>query len=154
MLIQIDVKRREAKSKGEKKRYTHSNAEFQRIARRDKKAFLSEQCKEIEENNKMEKTRDLFKKTGGTKGIFNAKMSTINVRNSKGLTETEEIKKRLQKYPKELYKEGINDSDNHDGVITHVEKDILEHEAKWALGSLTMNKASRGDGISAELLQI
>ena len=81
-------------------------------------------------------------------------MSTINVRNSKGLTETEEIKKRLQKYPKELYKEGINDSDNHDGVITHVEKDILEHEAKWALGSLTMNKASRGDGISAELLQI
>ena len=102
----------------------------------------------------MEKTRDLFKKTGGTKGIFNAKMSTINVRNSKGLTETEEIKKRLQKYPKELYKEGINDSDNHDGVITHVEKDILEHEAKWALGSLTMNKASRGDGISAELFQI
>ena len=102
----------------------------------------------------MVKTRDHFKKTGGTEGIFNAKMSTVNDRNSKGLTEMEEIKKRLQKYTKELYKEGLNDPDNHDGVITHLEKNILEHEAKWALGSLIMNKASRGDGISAELLQI
>ena len=102
----------------------------------------------------MRKTRDHFKKTGGTKGIFNAKMSTVNDRNSKGLTEMEEIKKRLQKYTKELYKEGLNDPDNHDGVITHLEKNILEHEAKWALGSLTMNKASGGHGISAELLQI
>ena len=102
----------------------------------------------------MGKTRDLVKKTGGTKGIFHAKMSTIKDRNSKDLTETEEIKKRLQNYTKELYKEGLNDPDNHDGVITLLEKDVLEHEAKWALGSLTMNKASGGDGISAELLHI
>ena len=102
----------------------------------------------------MGKTRDLVNKIGGTKGIFHAKMSTIKDRNSKDLTEKEEIKKRLQNYTKELYKEGLNDPHNHDGVITHLEKNILEHEAKWALGRLTMNKAGGGDGISAELLHI
>ena len=102
----------------------------------------------------MGKTRDHFKKTGGTEGIFNAKMSTVNDRNSKGLTEMEEIKKRLQKYTKELYKEGLNDPDNHDGVITHLELDILESEVKWALESITINKASGGDRIPVELFQI
>ena len=102
--LQIAVKRREAKSKGEKERYKHLNAEFQRIARRDKKAFLSEQCKEIEENNRIGKTRDLFKKIRDTKGIFHAEMGTIKNRNGKNLTEAEEIKKRWQEYTEELYK--------------------------------------------------
>ena len=113
------------------------NAEFQRIARRDKKAFLSEQCKEIEENNRMGKTRDLFKKIRDIKGIFYAKMGTIKDRNSKDLTEGEDIKKRWQEYTEELYKYGLNDLDNSDGVGTHLEPDILECEVKWALGSIT-----------------
>ena len=113
------------KGKGEKERYTHLNAEFQRIARRDK-AFLSDQCKEIEESNRMGKTRDLFKKIRDTKGTFYAKMSTIKDKNGKDLTETEEIKKRSQKYTEELYKKYLNDSDNHNGVITHLEPDIQE----------------------------
>ena len=149
--LQIVEKRREAKSKGEKERYTHLNAEFQRIARRDKKAFLSEQCKEIEENNRTGKTRDLFKKIRDAKGTFHAKMSMIKDRNGMGLTEAEDIKKRWQEYTEELYKKDLHDPDNHDGVITHLESDILEYEVKWALGSITTNKASRGDGTPAEL---
>ena len=127
--LQIAVKRIEAKSKGEKERYKHLNAEFQRIARRDKKAFLSNQCKEIEENNRMGKTRDFFKKIGDIKGIFHARMGTIKDRNSMDLPEAEKIKKRWQEYT-ELYKKGLNDPDNHDGVVTHLEPDILECEVK------------------------
>ena len=123
--LQIAVKRSEAKSKGDKERYKHLNAEFQRIARRDKKAFLSDQCKEIEENNIMGKTRDLFKKIRDTKGTFHAKMGSIKDRNGMDLTEAEEIKKRWQEYT-ELYKKDLNDPDNHDGVISHLEPDILD----------------------------
>ena len=130
------------------------NAEFQRIARRDKKAFLSKQCKEIEENNRMGKTRDLFKRIRDTKGTFHAKMGTIKDRNGRDLIEAEDIKKRWQEYTQELYKKDLHNPDNHDGVITHLEPDILECEVKWALGSTTMNKASGGDGILVKLLQI
>ena len=144
--------RREAKSKGEKERCKHLNAEFQRIARRDKKAFLSDQCKEIEKNNR--KTRDLFKKIRDTKGTFHAKVDTIKDRNGMDLTEAEDIKKRWQEYTEELYKKDLHDPDNHDGVITHLDPDILECEVKWALGSITTNKASGGDGIPAELVQM
>ena len=134
--------------------YTHLNAEFQRIARRDKKAFLSDQCKEIEENNRMGKTRDLFKKIRDTKANFHAKMGTIKDRNGMDQTEAEDIKKRWQEYTEELYKKDPQDLDNYDGVITHLEPDILECEVKWALGSITTNKASGGDGIPVELFQI
>ena len=130
------------------------NAEFQTIARRDKKAFLSDQCKEIEENNRMGKTRDLFKKIRDTKGTLHAKMGSIKDRNGMDLTEAEDIKKRWQKYTEELYKKDLHDPDNHDGVITHLEPDILECEVKWALESNTTNKASGGDGIPVELFQI
>ena len=147
------MKRREATSKGEKESYIHLNVDFQRIARRDKKAFLSDQCKEIEENNRMGKTRDLFKKIN-TKGTFHAKMGSIKDRNGRDLTEAEDIKKRWQEYTEELYKTELHDQDNHDGVITHLEPDILECEVKWALESITMNKASGGDGIPVELIQI
>ena len=142
------------KSKGEKEKYIHLNAEFQRIARRDKKAFLSDQCKEIEENNRMGKIRNLFKKIRDTKGTFHAKMGSIKDRNGMDLTEAEDIKKRGQEYTKELYKKDLHNPDNQDGVITHLEPDILECEVKWALGSITMNKASGSDGIPVELLQI
>ena len=128
--LQIAVKRRQAKSKKEKERYTHLNAEFQRIARRDRKAFLSDQCKEIEENNRMGKTRDLFKKIRDAKEIFHAKMGSIKDRNGMGLTEAEDIKKRWQEYTEELYKKDLHDPDNQDGVITHLEPDILECEVK------------------------
>ena len=148
------MKRREAKSKGEKERYKHLNAEFQRIARRDKKAFLSDQCKEIEEYNRMRKTTDHFKKIRESKGIFHAKMGSIKDRNSKDLTEEEDIKKRWQEYTEELYKKDLHDPGNHNDVITHLEPDILECEVKWALESSTMNKASGGDGIAVELFQI
>ena len=124
--LQIAVKRREAKSKGEKGRYKHLNTEFQRIARRDKKAFLSNQCKEIEENNKMGKTRNLFKKIRDTERTLHAKMGSIEDRNGLDLTEAEDIKKRWQEYTEELYKNDLHDPDNHDGVITHLEPDILE----------------------------
>ena len=127
--LQIAVKRREVKSKGEKERYKHLNAEFQRTARRDKKAFLSNPCKEIEENNRMGKTRDLFKKIRDTKGTFNAKMGLIKDRNGMDLAEAEDIKKRWQEYT-ELYKKDLQDQDNHDGVITDLEPDILECEVK------------------------
>ena len=140
--LQIAEKRREVKAKGEKERYTHLNVEFQRIARRDNKAFLSDQCKEIEENNRMGKTRDLFKKIRDTKGTFHAKMGSIKDRNGMDITEAEDIKKRWQEYTEELYKKDLHDPDNHDGVITDLEPDILEYEVKWALESITMNKAS------------
>ena len=141
------------KGKREKEKYMHLNAEFQRIARRDKKAFLSDQCKEIEENNSMGKNRDLFKKIRDTKGTFLAKMGSIKDRNCMDLTEAEDIKKKWQEYT-ELYKNDLHDSGNHDGVITPLEPDILECEVKWAFGSITTNKASGGDGISVELFQI
>ena len=127
---------------------------FHRIASRNKKAFLSGQCKEIEENNRMGKTRDLFKKIRDTKGAFHAKMGTIKDRNGMDLTEAEEIKKRWQEYTEELYKKDLNDPGNHDGVIMNLEPDILECEVKWALGNITMDKATGGDRIPAELFQI
>ena len=137
--------------KQRRKGYSHLNADFQRIARRYKKAFLSDQCKEIEENNRMGKTRDLLKKIRDTKGTFHAKMGSIKDRNGMDLREAGDIKKRWQEYTEELYK---NDPVNHNAVITHLEPDILECEVKWALGSVTMNKASGGDRISVELFQI
>ena len=152
--LQVAVKRREVKSKGEKERYTHLNTEFQRIVRRDKKAFLSNQCKEIEENNRTGKTRDLFKKIKDTKGTFYAKMGSIKDRNGMDLTEAEDIKKRWQEYTEELHKKDLHNPDNHDDVITNLEPDILECEVKWALESMIMNKASGGDGIPVELFQI
>ena len=127
------------------------NAEFQR---RDKKAFLSDQCKEIEENNRMGKTRDHFKKTRDTKGTFHAKMGLIKDTNGRDLTEAEDIKKRWQKYTEELYEKDLHDTDNHNDVITHLEPDILECEVKWALESITTNKATGGDGVPVELFQI
>ena len=129
--LQIAVKRREAKSKGKKESYTHLNAEFQRIARRDKKAFLRDQCKEIEENNRMGKTRDLFMKIRDIKGTFHAKIGSIKNGNGMDLTEAEDIKKRWQEYTEELYKKDLHDPDNHDGVITYLEPDILECEVKF-----------------------
>ena len=126
------------------------NADFQKIARRDKKAILSDQCKEIEESNAMGKTRDLFKKIRDTKGTFYAKMGSIKDRNCMDLTEAEDIKKRWQEYT-ELYKKDLHDPDNHNSVITHLEPDIMECEVKWALGSIIMNKASGGDRIPVEL---
>ena len=118
------------KSKGEKEIYSHLNAEFQRIARRHKKAFLSDQCKEIEEKNRMGNTRDLFKKTRDIKETFHAKMGSIKDRNGRDLTEAEDIKKRWQEYTEELYKKDLHNSDNHDGIITHLEPDILECKVK------------------------
>ena len=141
-LYDLAVERREVKSKGDKERYKHLNAEFQRTARRYKQAFLSDQCKEIEENNRMGKTRDLFKKIRDTKGIFHAKMGSIKDRNGMDLTEAADIKKRWQEYIEELYRKDLHDPDNHDGVITDLEPDILECEVKWALESITMIKAS------------
>ena len=126
---------------------------FQRTARRDEKGFLSDQCKEIEENNQMGKTSHLFKKVSDTKGTFHAKMGKKKDRNGMDLTETEDIKKRWQEYAKELYKKDLHDPDNHDGVITHLEPDILECKVNWALGRITTNKASGGDGIPVELFQ-
>ena len=137
------------KSKGEKERYKYLNTEFQRTARRDKKAFLSNQCKEVEENNRIGKTRDLLKKIRDTKGTFHAKMGSIKDRKGLDLTEVEDIKKRWQQYTEDRYKKELHNPDNHNGVITHthVEPDILECEVRWASGSITMNKASGGDGI-------
>jgi len=150
--LQGAEKRREAKGKRENERYL--NAEFQRIARRDKKVFLSEQCREIEENNRTGKTRDLFKKIRYTKGTFHAKMGTIKDRNGMNLKEAEDIKKRWQEYTEDLYKKDVYDPENHDGVITRLEPDILACEVKWALESITVNKASGGDGISVDIFQI
>ena len=145
--LQITVQTREVKSKGEKERYKHLNAEFQRIARRDKKAFFNDQCKEIEENNRMGKTRDLFKKIRDTKETFHAKMGSIKpIFIGTDLTEAEDIKKRWQEYTEELDKTDLNDPDNHNGVITDLEPDILECEVKLALESITM--AGGGGGRS------
>ena len=150
--LQKAEKRRDTKGKGERERFTQLNADFQRIAWRVKKAFLSEQCKEIEENNRMGKTKVLFKNTGYIKGTFHLSMGMIKDRNSKDLTEAEGSKKRWQEYTEELYKNSLNDLDNHNGVITHLQPDILECEVKWALGSITTNKA--GGGIPTELLKM
>ena len=146
--------KKRSEKQGEKERYKHLNSEFQRIASRDKKAFFSNQCKEIEENNRMGKTRDLFKKIRDTKATFHAKVGLIKDRNGMDLIEAEDIKKRWQEYTEKLYKKDLHDPDNHDGVITDLETDILECEVKWALESITLNKASGGDGISVELFQI
>jgi len=148
------AEKREAKGKREKERYKHLNAEFQRIARRHKRAFLSDQCKEIEENKRIGKTKDLFNRIRATKGNFHAKMSTIKDRNGMDLTEAEDIKKWWQQYTEELYEKDLHDPDNHNGLITHLEPDILESKVKWALGSISMNKASGGDRIPVELFQI
>ena len=150
--LQIAEKRRDGKGKGEKERCTHRSAELQRTARRDKRAFLSEQCKETEENNRMEKTREVFKKIRNTKWTFQAKMGTIKDRNSMNLTEAEDIKKRWQEYTEKLYRKDLNDPDNRDN--THLQSDILECKVKWALGSITMNKASGEEGIPPDLFQI
>ena len=151
--LQIAEERREVKGKGERDRYAHLNAEFQRRARRDKKAFVSDQCKEIEKNNRMGKTSNLFKKIKDYKGIFHAKMGTKKDRNGMDLTEGEGIKKRWQEYT-ELYKKDLHDPDNHNGVITQLEPDILKCKVKWSLGSITTNIASGGDGNRVELSQI
>ena len=148
------AEKREAKGKGEKERYTHLNAEFQRMARRDKKAFLSDQCKEIKENNRMGQTRDLFKKIRDSKGTFHAKMGSIKDRNGMDLTGAEDTKKRWQEYTEKLNKKDLHDPDNHDDVISHLEPDILEWGVKWILGSITTNKAGGGDKIPTELVQI
>ena len=150
--LQIAEKRREATGKGEKERNTRLNAGFQRTARRDKKDFLSDQCKEIEENNRMGKTRDLFKRYQGNISCKDG--HNKGYRNGTDLTEAEDIKKRWQEYTEELYKKDLHDPDNNDGVITHLEPEIPQCEVKWALGSITMNKARGGDGIPVELLQI
>ena len=152
--LQIAEKRRDVKGKGEKERYSHLNAEFQRRARRDRKAFFRDQCKNIEDNNRMGKTREFFKKIRDTKRIFHAKMGTIKDRSGMDLTEAEDIKKRQQEYTEELCKKDLHNPDNHDGVIINLEPDILECKVKWALGSITMNKASGGDGILVALSQI
>ena len=146
------LSRKEVKSKGEKERYIHLNVELQRITRKDKKAFLSDQCKEIEENNRMGKTRDLINKIRDTKGTFHAKVGTIKDRNCMDLAEAEDMKKRWKEYA-ELYKKDRHDPDKYDGVITHLEPNILEFEVKWALGSITMNKDSGDDGIPTVLFQ-
>ena len=154
--LKIDVKRKEAKSKGEKERYTHVNTEIQRLATRREKAFLSHQCKEIEEHNRIGKTRDLFRKIRNTKGTYHEKMGSRKDRHGMDLTEAEDTKMRWQEYTEELYKKDLHNSDNHNGVITHtnLEPDILEPEVKWALRIITPNKASGGDGIPVELFQI
>ena len=130
------MKRREVKGQKEKEKHIHLNAEFQRVARRDEKNFLSDQCKEIEENNRMGKTRDLFKNIRDAKGTFNVKMGTIKDRNGMDLTEAKYIKKRWQEYTEELYKKDLHDPSNDDGVITHLEPDNMECKVKWALGSI------------------
>ena len=132
--------KKRVKSKGEKEKYSHLNAEFQRIIGRDKKAFLSDQCKEIEEDNRMGKTRDLFKKIRDTKGTFHAKTGLIKDRNGMDLREAEDVKKRWQEYTEEQYKKDLHDQDNHNGMISHLEPDILECEVKWALESIATNK--------------
>ena len=148
------MNRREVKGEGKKERYSYLNAEFQRIARREKKAFLSDQCKEMEENNRMGKTRDLFKKIRNAKGTFHAKMGTIKDRNCMALTEAEEIKKSWQEYIEELYNKDLHNPDNHDSMTFHLEPDILECKVKWDLGSITTNKASGVNGIPVGLFQI
>ena len=138
--LKVAVKK-QVNSKGEKERYKHLDVEFKTTVRRDKKDFLSDQCKEIEENNRMGKTRDLFKKIRHTKGTFHAKVGSIKDGNGMNLTEAEDIKKRWQEYKEELYKTDLHDPDNHDGMITHLEADILKCKVKWVLGSITRKKS-------------
>ena len=145
--------KKRSESKGEQERYTHLNVEFQRIARSDKKAFLSDQCKQIEENNRTGKTRDIFKKIRNIKGTLHTKMGLIKDKNGMDPTEAEDIKNRWQEYTEELYKKDLHNPNNH-GVITHLEPDILECKVKWDLGTITTNKASGCDGIPVELFQI
>ena len=152
--LHIGVKRREAKGKGEKERYIYLNTDFQRIPRGDKKGFLSDQCNKIEGKNRMGMTRDFFKKIRDTKGTFHEKMGLIKDKNGMYLTEAKDIRKRWQEYTEKLYKKDLHDPDNHNGVITHLEPDMLECEVKWALGTITMSKASGGDGIPVELFRI
>ena len=152
--LQMAEKRREAKGKGEKERYIHLNPEFQRIVRRDKKACLSNQCKEIEENSRMGKTRDLLENWRHQGNILCQDGHNRKKRNGMDLKEAGDIKKTWQEYIGKLYKKDLHDPDNHDGVITHLEPDILESKVKWALGSITTNKASGSDGIPGELLKI
>ena len=147
------MKRREVKSKGEKERYTHLKAMFQRIARSDKKAFLTDQCKETEENNRMGKTRDLFKKILDTKGTFHVKMGSIKDRNGMNLTEAEDIKKRWQECTEKLYKKDLCDPDNHDDVITYLEPDVLECEVKWAFSSVQFSRSVVSDPLRPHELQ-
>ena len=151
--LQIAVKRRETKCERGKERYTHLNADFQRIARRDKKAFLSDQCKEIEENIRMGKMRDLFKKIRDTMGTYHAKLGSIKDRNGMDLTEAKDIKTRWQEYTEELCTKSLNDLDKHDGMVTHLKLDFLEYEVNWALTSITRNKASGSERIPAEFLK-
>jgi len=153
-VLQIAEKRRETKGKEDRERYNQLSTEFQRIARKDRKAFLSEQCRKVEGNNGMGKTRDLFKKIRDTKGTFHAKMGSIKDRNSKDLTEAEDIKKRCQEFREELYKKDLNDPDNHDGIVTNLEPGSLVCEVNRALGSITTNKASGDDGLPTEIFQI
>ena len=152
-VLRIAEKSREAKGKGEKETYVHLNAKFPRIASRGKKAFLSEQCKEIEENHRMRKTRHLINKIRGAKGTYHAKMVTIKYINGMDLIEAEDIKKSWLEYTEELYKKDLNHPDNHDDVITQLEPDKLESEVRLALGSITMNKTSGGDGNPVEFFQ-
>ena len=152
--LQITEERKEVKNKGKWEINIQLKKDFQRRTRREKKAFFNKQCKEIEENNRMGKTRNISKKIRDIKGNFPAKMGMIKGRNSKELTEAEEIKKRWQEYTEELYKKSLNDTDNHNGMLTHIEQDILECEVKWALGSINTNKASGGNEILAELFKI
>ena len=145
----LQVAEKRSERQGERKRYTQPNPGFQRIARRDKKSFLNEQCKDIKENNRMGKTRDLFKRIGDIKGAFHARMDMIKDRHSKDLIEAEEVKKRWQEYTEELCKQSLTNPGNHEDVVTHLKPDILECEVKWALGSITTKKASGGDGNSS-----
>ena len=151
--VLLRAEKREAKDKSERERYTQLSTECQRIAGRDKRAFLSEECKETEETNRMGKNRELFKKIGNTNGKFHAKMGTIKDIDGQELIEAEKIKKRRQECT-ELYKNYLNDPDNHDGVVTHLEPDILECKVEWTLGNINTDKASGDDGIPAELFQI
>ena len=151
--VQAGEERREAKGKRERERYTQLNEEFLRITRRNK-TFLQKQFKDIEENNRLRKTRDLFKKIGDIKGTLHERMGTAKDGNGKDLTEAEEIKKRWQKYTEELYRKCLNDLDNYGDVVIHLQPDNLKCELKWAVESIAMKKASEGDGISAELFKI
>ena len=152
--LQIAIKRREAKGKGENERYTHLNAKFQRLARRDKKAFLRDQCKETEEKIEWERLEISSRKLEIPKEMFQAKIGTIKDRNSMDLTEAEDIKKRWQEYTEELYKKDLHDREIHDSMNPHLEPDILKCEVEWALESITTNKASGGGRIPVELFQV
>ena len=152
--LQLAEERKEMKRTGERERYIQPKAELQRIVRKYKETLFNEQCKEKEENKRMGKSRDLFKKIGDIKETFHAMMGTIKGRNGEDLTEAEKIKKRWQEYTEELYKKSFNHLDNHSGIVIHLEPNILESEVKWALGIITTNKSTGGDRIPVELFKI